>query len=106
MKFLKWLFFLVGLVGLIVAGFLLFKNYIDIRQLHGIAYANKSAEGPNPNRDVMVTVGIAAASGLLAGVGIALPRRLRPKTVEVPVDRVSGERLDPAEVAKPPVEQA
>lgn len=105
MKFLKWLFFLVGLVGLIVAGFLLFKNYIDIRQLHGIAYANKSAEGPNPNREVLVTAGVAALSGLLIGVGIALPRRLRPKTIEVPVDRASGERLAPGEVASPEIEK-
>ncbi|HSN43140.1 MAG TPA: hypothetical protein VLR88_03695 [Propionibacteriaceae bacterium] len=106
MKFLKWFFFLIGLVGLIVSGFLLFKNYIDIRQLHGIAYANKSAEGTNPNREVLVTVGIAALSGLLVGVGIALPRRFRPKTIEVPVDRKSGERLDPGDVATPEIEKA
>lgn len=75
MKFLKWLFLLLGLAGLIAGGVLLAKNIIDINQLVAVASANRSTGFVNPRRQVVMGVAVTAVAGLLLGWGLGLPGR-------------------------------
>lgn len=78
MQILSRLIVTFGIIILIAAALLLGKDVIDINQLHAVAYANKSNEGPSPVNNVMITAGLAALGGLLTGLGVTLPAR-RPR---------------------------
>lgn len=71
---------LLGVILLIAAAVLLGKDVIDINQLHAVANANRSTNFPSPLNNVLITVGLAAAGGLLAGLGLRRPERPRPDT--------------------------
>ncbi|GAA0513523.1 hypothetical protein [Deinococcus depolymerans] len=80
MQLLSRLAIALGLIALIAAAVLLTKDVIDINQLHAVAYANKSNEGPSPLNNVLITTGLAAAGGFLLGLGLRPPGRRLPRT--------------------------
>ncbi|MHA0035738.1 hypothetical protein [Deinococcus sp. PESE-13] len=75
MQILSKVVVLIGLVVIVASLFYLAKNYIDINQLHAVAYANKSNEGPNPVNNVLLMTALAVAGGFLTGLGLSMPKR-------------------------------
>ncbi|MFD2608020.1 hypothetical protein ACFSR9_01005 [Deinococcus taklimakanensis] len=75
MQVLSRLLLLIGLIVLVAGLVLLGKNVIDINQLHAVAYANKSNEGPNPNQQILLMAGLTSVGGFLTGLGLSMPRR-------------------------------
>lgn len=75
MQILSRALLVVGLIVVVVALVYLGMNVISINQLHAVAYANKSNDGPNPVNNVMWMTGLAIVGGFLAGLGLSMPRR-------------------------------
>ena len=75
MQILSKMLVLLGLVVIAASLFYLAKNYIDINQLHAVAYANKSNEGANPVNNVLLMTALAVAGGFLSGLGLSMPKR-------------------------------
>ncbi len=76
MKVLKNVFLVLGLLVVAGAGALLIKNAWDLRILYEIAMANKSQPSVgNPTNLVLIGAGLAAAGGVLLGMGIGMPKR-------------------------------
>ena len=67
----------LGVVLVVAALALLFSNVIAINQLFAVASALRNSTTPNPATGVMLTMGLAATGGLLAGAGGALVVRRR-----------------------------
>lgn len=87
MKVLKSVLVVVGLLAVAGAAGLLVKNVWDLRILYEVAMANKSQPSVvNPTNLVLIGAGLAAAGGIVLGLGIALPRRtpaaIRHATIE------------------------
>lgn len=72
MNNLKRVLLFFGVVLAVVVIALLVKNVIDINQLAVLAGANRSAVVLNPNREVLLSAGLALLSGLFLGLGLAL----------------------------------
>jgi hypothetical protein len=68
---------ILGVVLIIAALVMLFSNVIAINQLFAVASALRNSTTPNPAGGVMLTVGLSAIGGLLAGVGGASVVRRR-----------------------------
>ena len=75
MQILSRALFLLGLIVVIASLVYLALNVISINQLHAVAYANKSNEGPNPVNNIMLMTGLGIAGGFLAGLGLSMPKR-------------------------------
>ncbi|WP_420175892.1 hypothetical protein [Luteococcus sp. OSA5] len=74
MKFLKWLFILLGLAALVAGGAVLANVIWDMGKL----LATVRSYNPNtidPTRRIYYVAGLAALGGLLLGWGIGLPSR-------------------------------
>lgn len=80
MKVLKILLLALGVIGLIVAGWLLFMTVmVDIKVLWEIATRYSTSTGlKDPRQTSLMIAGLAAAGGLFIGVGLGLPMRLGP----------------------------
>lgn len=74
MKFLKWLFLLLGLAGLITGGVLLANVWIDLGRLWAAVRGYNTGVG-DPTKKIMMTVGLGTLGGLLLGIGLGLPGR-------------------------------
>ena len=67
---------IVGVVLIVVALALLFGNIITINKLYAVASALNRSSVDNPANTVMLTFGLVAIGGLLAGAGgVMLTRR-------------------------------
>lgn len=91
MKVLKALAIAVGLVGLAVAGWFLFRSWLDMRTLVAAANANRSTNfEANPIGKVSLSFGLGILGGLLIGIGVGLPfrteRSVRKQTLESATD--------------------
>jgi len=76
MKIVKALLAVVGLIGLVAAGMFVFLNWVDAGRLLAAANSNKSGNlFPDLMPRVYLSAGLAAAGGLLVGLGIGLPVR-------------------------------
>ncbi|HHV22566.1 MAG TPA: hypothetical protein GXZ30_13700 [Propionibacterium sp.] len=75
MKILKGLFLVVGLVVLAVGGYFLFDAWLEVRNIWAIANSMRSTTSTNPVPTVLIAAGVAAAGGLLLGIGIGFPSR-------------------------------
>ena len=75
MQILSRALFLIGLIVVIASLVYLAMNVIAINQLHAVAYANKSNEGPNPVNNLLIMAGLGIVGGFLAGLGLTMPRR-------------------------------
>lgn len=74
MKFLKWLFILLGIAALVAGGVMLTRTIWDMGKL----LATVRSYNPNtidPTRLIYYSVGLAGIGGLLLGWGIGLPLR-------------------------------
>ncbi|HIW30585.1 MAG TPA: hypothetical protein H9987_11350 [Candidatus Luteococcus avicola] len=73
MKFLKWLFVLLGVAALVAAAVLLVRVAWDMNSLlSAVRDYNKHVD---PRRNIYITSALAALGGLLLGWGIGLPAR-------------------------------
>ena len=68
---------IVGVVLIVVALALLFGNIITINKLFAVASALNRSSVDNPAGNVMLTFGLGAIGGLLAGAGGAMLTRRR-----------------------------
>ncbi|WP_420596930.1 hypothetical protein [Deinococcus sp.] len=68
---------IVGVVLIVVALALLFGNIITINKLFAVASALNRSSVANPASNVMLTFGLVAIGGLLAGAGGAMLMRRR-----------------------------
>ncbi len=75
MQILSRALFLIGLIVVIASLVYLGMNVISINQLHAVAYANKSNEGPNPVNNIMIMTGLSIVGSFLAGLGLSMPKR-------------------------------
>lgn len=75
MQILSKLMVILGLLVTVGSLVYLGMNVIEINQLHAVAYANKSNEGPNPVNNVMLMTALAVAGGFLSGLGLSMPKR-------------------------------
>ncbi|WP_291424437.1 hypothetical protein [Deinococcus sp.] len=75
MQILSRALFLIGLIVVIASLVYLGMNAISINQLHAVAYANKSNEGPNPVNNIMIMTGLSIVGSFLAGLGLSMPKR-------------------------------
>lgn len=75
MQFSKNLLLVLG--GILGVAFvaLMFYDVIQINQLHAVAIANRSAGFENPRNWVMLGALLGLVSGLLLGMGIAMPSK-------------------------------
>lgn len=74
MKFLKWLFVLLGIAGLIAGGALLVNVIWDMGKLMA-AVRGYNTGVKDPTQRIYMTAGLAALGGLLLGWGLGLPGR-------------------------------
>lgn len=75
MQILSKLMVILGLLVTVGSLVYLGMNVIEINQLHAVAYANKSNEGPNPVNNVMLMTALAVLGGFLSGLGLNMPKR-------------------------------
>ncbi|MDO5499418.1 MAG: hypothetical protein Q4F67_07035 [Propionibacteriaceae bacterium] len=75
MKFLKGLFLVIGATVLAVGGYFLFDAWLEVRNIWAIANSMRSTTSTNPVPTVLIAAGVAAAGGLLLGIGIGFPTR-------------------------------
>ncbi|AXG99501.1 hypothetical protein [Deinococcus wulumuqiensis] len=75
MQILSKLMVILGLLVTVGSLVYLGMNVIEINQLHAVAYANKSNEGPNPVNNVMLMTALAVLGGFLSGLGLSMPKR-------------------------------
>lgn len=75
MKILKVLFLVLGLIVLGVGGYFLFDAWLEVRNIWAIANSMRSTTSTNPVPTVLIASGIAAAGGILLGIGIGFPTR-------------------------------
>ena len=75
MQILSKLMVILGLLVTVGSLVYLGMNVIEINQLHAVAYANKSNEGPNPVNNVMLMTALAVLGGFLSGLGRSMPKR-------------------------------
>ncbi|SMB89329.1 hypothetical protein [Deinococcus hopiensis] len=79
MQVLSRVVVILGVLVTLGAVFLLFKNVIDINQLHAVANANRGQDYPSPTNNVLLMTALALVGGFLAGLGVRLaPRRSAP----------------------------
>ena len=74
MKFLKWLFVLLGIAGLIAAGALLVNVVWDMGKLMA-AVRGYNTGVSDPTRRIYYVAGLGTLGGLLLGWGLGLPSR-------------------------------
>ena len=95
MKFLKILFILLGLAGLIAAGVFLGLNWVDIGKLLAAANNDKSgALNPDPMGRIYLMSGLTAIGGLLLGLGLGLPSRTAGQIRNSALDSAAARRQD------------
>lgn len=75
MKFSKTLLMVLGMVGLLAFLGLMIYVVIEVNQLHAVAVANRSAGFANPRNWMLLATGLGLLSGLLLGMGLAMPSR-------------------------------
>lgn len=73
---LKSFFLLLGVVFVVGAGALLLKNIYDVNIMHETMRTYNNPKD-NPSPLIAAMTGLAAAGGLLVGLGIGMPRRTR-----------------------------
>lgn len=75
MKFLKWLFVLLGIAALIAAGVLYYMNWLDLREVRGALRTYNSPDLNIPSQRILYCVLASGIGGLLLGWGLGLPTR-------------------------------
>lgn len=75
MKFWKTLLLVLGIIATIAFIAVMVYVVIEVNQLHAVAIANRSAGFDNPRNMMLIGAGLGMLSGLLLGLGIAMPRR-------------------------------
>lgn len=75
MRFSKTLLVVLGCVAALAFLGLMIYNVIQINQLHAVAVANRSAGFANPRNWVLIASGVGLLSGLLLGMGMAMPSK-------------------------------
>ncbi|WP_156887359.1 hypothetical protein [Propionicicella superfundia] len=111
MKVLKIILLAVGLIGLIIAGSLLFMTVmIDIKVIWEIATRYGTTSGlKDPRQTVLVIAALAAGAGLALGVGLSLPTRFAPsqkKLDELVEARIQERLAEPAPAPAPEADEA
>lgn len=93
MKFMKIVLAFIGVAGLVAAGILLALNSVDLLRLTDVANANNS-QSPfaNPFERVALTSGLAAAGGLLLGLGLGMPGKTRGQIRNEALDSAAAKR--------------
>ncbi|QGF23394.1 hypothetical protein [Raineyella fluvialis] len=86
MKVLKWLLVLVGVAGLIGAGVDTYLSWYQLQKLLAVVASAPNAAQLDPTQEWALAIGLAAAGGLLLGIGLGMPRRsatrIRKQTLE------------------------
>ncbi len=98
MRVVKIGLFVLGGIALLVGGWMLFMTVmVDIKVLYEIATRySTSSDLKDPRQSVLIIAGLAALGGLLVGIGIGLPMKLKPTDQQLDelVEQRIRERLD------------